>query len=250
MASFGSEIGTQEDYWMAGESLAARTWLPRLWQAARHELLVGFAISLSTLLFFAYLAREVKRNEVLGFDTQVMGLARAATTQGGIQWMTWITFMGDWRVLLILGAAIGGLWWRRGERGRVVMLGLASVGGSVLGLALKLLFHRARPELTSRLIAVEGFSFPSGHALLALCFYGMLLYLLAVGRPVWLRLALLSAGVILIGMVGWSRIYLAVHYPSDVVAGFTVGMTWLTANILGYNDYRRRKARRRTMVDA
>ncbi|HWQ61496.1 MAG TPA: phosphatase PAP2 family protein, partial [Negativicutes bacterium] len=105
----------------------------------------------------------------------------------------------------------------------VVCLG----GAALLNFLLKHLFERARPDMFT-VISVTGYSFPSGHAMVSLCFYGMVAYLLCRHLP---RLApqLLVYGLTaaLVTAVGFSRIYLGVHYPSDVLGGYIAGGTWL-----------------------
>ena len=144
-------------------------------------------------------------------------------------------------VLTALGVIFGIVWWRRGQRSRVVMLALAYLGGAALDQLLKLVFHRMRPETAGEVITVQGYSFPSGHAMMSLCFYGMLIYLLVHERSRLTRLLGLVAAIVLISFIGLSRIYLGVHYPSDIVGGFTAGFVWLMANILGYRQYEQRQ---------
>lgn len=112
-------------------------------------------------------------------------------------------------------------------------MALALGGGMVFNLLLKELFRRERPEL-HRLIEEGGYSFPSGHSMASFLFYGMVavfLYLFVVSRLA--KLGIVLAAVILIACVGASRIYLGVHYPSDVLAGYAAGGAWLVLCLLG-----------------
>jgi undecaprenyl-diphosphatase len=110
---------------------------------------------------------------------------------------------------------------------RVVAIALSSLG---LMLLFKEIFHRQRP-VNPLLSKVKGMSFPSGHAMMSASFYGLLIYILThtTKRPV--HLLFISPLVILIGMIGFSRIYLRVHYTSDVMAGFTIGVSWLLISL-------------------
>ncbi|EGO62974.1 phosphatase PAP2 family protein [Acetonema longum] len=100
-------------------------------------------------------------------------------------------------------------------------------GAAILNLGLKHLFERARPE-AFRVVEETGYSFPSGHAMVALCFYGIILYLVSRVVASWsLRIGLFYVGIFLAAAIGISRIYLGVHYPSDVIAGYLGGSTWL-----------------------
>ena len=115
-------------------------------------------------------------------------------------------------------------------------------GGSVLVFALKLVIHRQRPVSETPLIHVGGWSFPSGHALMSVVFYGFITYLLFRRTESWrLRLFVMMAAGFIIFLVGLSRIYLQVHYLSDVLAGYMGGLFWLSICITGLEIYRKRR---------
>jgi undecaprenyl-diphosphatase len=102
-------------------------------------------------------------------------------------------------------------------------------GAVVLDNLLKYAFHRVRPEPFFG-ISPETYSFPSGHVLFSACFYGMLgLVFAADVRSVLSRAAIWAAAALLVSAIGLSRIYLGVHYPTDVIAGLLVGLFWLGA---------------------
>lgn len=219
------------------------TWPQRLWRAARGPLFWGLLISVLALWAFASLADNVWEGESFAFDSQVIAAVHSVANGALTTLMMGVTMLGDWRVLTALGVIFGLVWWRRGQRSRVVMLALAYLGGAGLDQLLKLIFHRVRPETAGTVITVQGYSFPSGHAMMSLCFYGMLIYLLVHERSHLARVLGLVAAIVLIGLIGLSRIYLGVHYPSDIVGGFTAGFVWLMANILGYQRYEQRQRR-------
>ena len=111
---------------------------------------------------------------------------------------------------------------------RVITIAISSV---VLMLLLKQLFQRKRP-LSPLLKAAKGLSFPSGHAIMAVTFYGLLIYILQHSITIdWLKWFLTFLVVVLIILIGFSRIYLRVHYASDVVAGFIIGLLWLLLSL-------------------
>ena len=107
--------------------------------------------------------------------------------------------------------------------------------GTALNYGLKTLFHRGRPEYSSEFIHRASWSFPSGHAMDSLIVYGFLAFLLLerTTSPTKRRL-IVGAAAVLIGTIGFSRMYLGVHYLSDVVGGFLAGMVWLMVCIAGY----------------
>ena len=111
---------------------------------------------------------------------------------------------------------------------RIVTIALSSL---VLMFLLKYLFQRKRP-LSPLLKAAKGLSFPSGHAIMAVTFYGLLLYILLHTIDIgWLKYLLAAVLVMLIVLIGYSRVYLRVHYASDVLAGFIIGFIWLLISL-------------------
>jgi membrane-associated phospholipid phosphatase len=112
---------------------------------------------------------------------------------------------------------------------RVTAIALSSL---VLMFLLKWLFKRKRP-LSPLLKAAKGLSFPSGHAIMAVSFYGLIIYcVLGSGLQEWLKLVITTLLVILIFFIGFSRVYLRVHYASDVIAGFIIGLIWLLISLV------------------
>jgi membrane-associated phospholipid phosphatase len=111
---------------------------------------------------------------------------------------------------------------------RVITIAISSL---VLMLLLKQLFQRKRP-LSPLLKAAKGLSFPSGHAIMAVTFYGLLIYILQhTIESDWMKWILSTLIVALIILIGFSRIYLRVHYTSDVLGGFIIGLLWLMISL-------------------
>jgi undecaprenyl-diphosphatase len=111
---------------------------------------------------------------------------------------------------------------------RVITIAISSL---VLMLLLKQLFQRKRP-LSPLLKAAKGLSFPSGHAIMAVTFYGLLIYILQHAiESSWLRSLVSILLIVLILLIGFSRIYLRVHYASDVLGGFIIGLLWLIISL-------------------
>jgi undecaprenyl-diphosphatase len=133
----------------------------------------------------------------------------------------------EYWVAIAATAIIG--FWAAGWRKQAVTLATTMVGAALLENGLKFAFHRARPEVFFGL-APATYSFPSGHALFAACLYGSLaLIISAVARHRMVRLVAPTATLLLILCIGWSRVYLGVHYPSDVLASYLVGGAWVWA---------------------
>jgi undecaprenyl-diphosphatase len=116
-------------------------------------------------------------------------------------------------------------------------------GGEALDQLLKELFARPRPSFVDPLLLETGYSFPSGHAMMSLVTSGMLAYFAVLALQSWrARVAVIFGAALLALLIGFSRIYLGVHYFSDVVAGFAAGAIWLSILITGMEIIRRRKA--------
>ncbi|MBD2725953.1 phosphatase PAP2 family protein [Nostoc sp. FACHB-892] len=145
--------------------------------------------------------------------------------------MVSITFLGDPLVMLIssLGLAISPLYSNR--RWQATMLGIAGVGATLLNCLMKMLFGRARPVLWNHIIKVGQHSFPSGHAMVSIVIYGFTSYILAKQFPEW-RFQIYALAVVLIAAIGFSRLYLGVHWLTDVTAGYGAGLVWLIACII------------------
>jgi membrane-associated phospholipid phosphatase len=103
---------------------------------------------------------------------------------------------------------------------------IACVGAVLINQVMKLFFAKPRPELWTRLISEYSFSFPSGHAVGSMVLYGFIAYLFATGLVQYRRYIYFAASLLIIS-IGFSRLYLGVHYPTDIIAGYGVGFLWL-----------------------
>jgi undecaprenyl-diphosphatase len=190
----------------------------------------GFLAAAGALVLFSWLAREVALGDKLRFDAAVRDTVHSWASPRLTYAMRGITELGSPTVLL---AITGFLIWRLTREGRrrvAVLLVVAGCGAEILDQLLKLLFHRPRPDAFFGYPQPASFSFPSGHAISAACFYGVMAALIAariesrlIKAAVWIVAALLA------GLIGLSRIYLGVHYPSDVVAGYAAAVVWVAA---------------------
>jgi undecaprenyl-diphosphatase len=122
---------------------------------------------------------------------------------------------------------------RQGRWGTALALLLATGGAQALNSLLKALFHRPRPEATSWYLLGQAYSFPSGHAMVSAAFFGFLVYFGWRTLRGWARVVWCGGMVLLIVLIGLSRLYLGVHYLTDVVAGYLAGFFWLDAVLIG-----------------
>lgn len=137
-----------------------------------------------------------------------------------------LSFIGDTPFMSVMFLLLAGILLRLGRGVAARTLAVVMAGDVVLQNGLKLLFARPRPEPFFGPLPGD-YSFPSGHAMSAICFFGTLVLLTAGRATLAVRLGLLAAVAALIAGIGWSRIYLGVHYPSDVVGGFGIGAAWI-----------------------
>lgn len=190
------------------------------------------------LIIFAKLAGEYR--ELGAFDATVGSFIRSYATEGLTKLVILITQLGSGYVEIGLLLAAGGyLLFRLKHVWETVVLFIGLSGGWLLNTVLRAVFHRTRPEI-QHLVEAGGYSFPSGHAMVSVAFYGMLGYLLWLNLrersiPAWYVPVLT---VCLIVSIGISRIYLGVHFPSDVIAGFAAGGAWLAACIVALHAIR------------
>lgn len=144
--------------------------------------------------------------------------------------MLGITFLGDPVFLVLTTLALQTGLFYHNRRTQAITLSIAAIGAVSLTCFLKLLFGRARPDLWNWIINVGQHSFPSGHAMVSIVIYGFMGYILAKEFP-QCRGRIFALTVILIIAIGFSRLYLGVHWPTDVVAGYAIGLVWLIACI-------------------
>jgi membrane-associated phospholipid phosphatase len=140
-----------------------------------------------------------------------------------------ITWLGNVPTLLAVTLLAMGILWRRRERTDAVFIALAFLGAQVLSNGMKLGFQRERPFFADPLATESTYSFPSGHALVSLAVYGSIALVLAQSTAYGLvrrSLILGTAGGLVIA-IGFSRLYLGVHFLSDVLAGYAAGVAWL-----------------------
>ncbi len=191
---------------------------------------------------FLYLADEVGEQAALTRnDRYVAEYFHTHADPGTVRAAEAITFFGDAATLAGLGVAFGiGL--ALAQRWLLLLGWAGALGGTaVLNPFLKGVFHRVRPHLEEPWASAPGWSFPSGHAMGSLVAYGFLAYALSrFIRPAARRLVWTAAvGVIL--LIGFSRVFLGVHFVSDVLAGYAAATVWLTFCILATRNYRRRQ---------
>lgn len=206
---------------------------------------IGLLAAAVALGLFVWLGYQVRSGEPTAFDLTFRAAVRSRETAALSRVMWGASVFGDPVRLLPLGLAAAAAFLLRGWRRGAVLVVVTLAGAAVLDLGLKALFARARPEgFFDYYPAPTSFSFPSGHALFAVCFFGGIAVLLSHRLRGRLAQALVWAlALVLIVLIGVSRVYLGVHYPTDVVGGFAVGIVWVSSVALGDRLAGRRRLR-------
>lgn len=186
------------------------------------------------LLAFAELAGEVVEGDTRAFDESLLLALRSPADTAdpiGPRWvevaMRDLTSLGGTAVLTAVTLATLGYLLLAGKRATAALVAVAVLGGSLLSALLKSGFERPRPDLVAHLVEVSSQSFPSGHAMLSAVTWLTLGTLLATVQPTRrLKAFVLGVGISITLLVGASRVYLGVHWPTDVLAGWCVGTAW------------------------
>ncbi|WP_407571910.1 phosphatase PAP2 family protein [Deinococcus altitudinis] len=188
--------------------------------AALIRLLLGILIP---LIVVGALGEDVLEKQRFAFESPFMLWLHAHSTPALDHLAVLLAYIGGVQVIAPVSAALLLLLWRR-SRPAAWFFAVAVLGAALLNGAMKLAFQRPRPELWPRLLQESGASFPSGHSMYSAAFVTALILLAWPSRLRWPALIL---GVVFTGMVGWSRVDLGVHYPTDVLAGWLSGVAWV-----------------------
>ena len=213
------------------------------------SLALGFSAIVVAAALFAWIAERATPTHTLGRADQWLADGIAATLPwSALRAFSVLTHFGDRAVLIALGVGVAlALLWRR-HTGLALGWAVALLGNAALNPMLKHLFERARPVHEHGLTVEDGYSFPSGHSSGSMVVYGMLLYLaLQLLPPRWHAPAVMATIAVIL-TTACSRIFLQVHFASDVVAGLLSGGTWLLVCVSSVEYAQRRKRRKRRRV--
>ena len=209
------------------------------------HLTIGMAVVMLAVIVFAMIAEGVVTNNPLVLlDERVMQWLQAHATPGRTAFFLFVThWHNTLGVLLMTTLWVMWLAYRRSsEWGTWVLRVLLSIPlGMLLNVLLKSIFHRQRPVFEQPLLSLLTFSFPSGHTAAATLFYGVLAaWLAAVLQRRW-HVLVVGLAAVLVALVALSRVYLGVHYPSDVFAAMASSTAWLAIVFTGVSTWRKRK---------
>ena len=226
----------------AGFSIAGAAW--RVLRRVGGKLSRGFLVCFAAVIAFGLLADEMAEGDTTGFDAFIRNGVNSFATPLLTPVMIFFSFVGDWPFLTFLGIAIFlFLLYIKWKREAVIFL-ITNIGELILNLTLKSVYQRPRPEAFFGYELPPSYSFPSGHALGSFCFFGILAWILAENvestRSKWI---IYIAAALLVLAIGLSRIYLGVHYPSDIVAGYLVASFWTLTVIFADRSLQKNRKR-------
>lgn len=193
------------------------------------HLTIGLLVIIATSWWFADIAEDMSRDAATRqLDDGITAWFQAHATATLTTFWRTVSVFGSVIYLTVAAAIVATILAVRRSFYRLLSVALAVGGGAFLNLVLKHLFHRHRPVLENPLVTLSSFGFPSGHTMGATIFYGVLA--LAIGHSIhgWRRrIVTAGAAVLVIALIGASRIYLGAHYFTDVIGAVAVGLAWL-----------------------
>lgn len=196
-----------------------------------------FIIASLLLIAFLLVMFLVVTDNISTFDSAIYNFLIGLRCKGLDIYFKWITKLGNTMTILCIVVLL--LIYL--EKKYAVMLGISTISSVVINTIIKYIIRRPRPEHL-RLITQGGYSFPSGHSMISICVYGFLIYLIYKKvRDKKLKIALITFFSFLIISIGLSRIYVGVHYPSDVLAGYLLASSMLIIIVTSYNKFRGNK---------
>jgi undecaprenyl-diphosphatase len=200
------------------------------------QLLIAFFGSLFSFIIMSYL---VQAEHLVMFDGVVIDTVQGLEAEGLTVAMKFFTYIGSLKFIVILTIPIFlFLFYVLKHRLEILVFLSVIYITPILNRLLKLYFHRARPDF-NRLIEIGGYSFPSGHAMNAFSFYSILAFLLWRHVPTGMgRIAVIIFSSFMILAIGMSRVYLGVHYPSDIIGGFLASGLWVATVIWFFQRYK------------
>jgi membrane-associated phospholipid phosphatase len=210
--------------------LAGRAWARRRDPRFQAQVALATVFALALGAFLHVVEDYLDNDPIVRWDVEFsrwLYIHTNGTLHGLFSVVTWAGNVAFLALVVVVAVA-----WllRRGRVNEAALVALSAVGIELLNGGLKLLFHRPRPELAY--VHLDTYSFPSGHAAGTAAIYGVLFYVVASSfRSVRARVAMALGYVVLVAVVGFSRLYLEAHYLSDVLAGASLGAAWAAGSL-------------------
>jgi len=186
--------------------------------------------------FFGVVQDYVAGDPLVRADLRVMSFLRTLREPAYDPVMLFLTYLGNWQVIMAGAVIFAVLMYSSRQWWWLSAFATSILGEQLLSQATKLAFHRDRPNLDSALLPAAGGSFPSGHALVAFAFYGFIAcYAAGQTRSWWVKMLIFASIIPVILGIGFSRVYLGVHWPSDVIASFALGPAWVATVLVVFS---------------
>ena len=190
-------------------------------------LVAGAVIAAVATMGFAKLAKQVLAGSTQAFDVAVLQWLHAHQSPTLTKLMVEMTYLGTGTVVFTMVGVVALFLWHTEHKHSARLLLAATVGNILLNWTLKVVYHRTRPSVFEWETTAVSSSFPSGHAMSATVVYGTVAYLvMRLQKHRWSRVLTFLAATFLIFFICLTRLYLGVHYPSDVIGGIIVGLAW------------------------
>lgn len=221
-----------------------RKFIREKFHSKNEDLAYYVSIAVSALIFiaalnaFVELTDELAENELTPIDEGVTEFVLSFRSDALTRYFAFVTDLGDRYAYLVITVVLAGYHFFKHRSWKfVVQLSTVLILATLSNVVLKQVINRQRPVL-EHLVTVNTLSYPSGHSMAAMAFYGFLVYLcLRYRMPQWLRICLVAILILLILSIGVSRIYLGVHFPTDVAAGFIGGLIWVAFCAVVFNVF-------------
>lgn len=209
------------------------------------KLTIRYALTMMAIIgfftgIFYLVSKQVTSKDLLVFDQHIISFVQSFISVDITRWVLRLTDLASIAFLIyaVLFVSVLLLW--KKKYALMVFMITANGLGALLNKTLKWYFKRERPDILP-VILEKGYSFPSGHSMGSLLFYGSLAYLLVhILQGTWAKILSFLGLILLILLIGTSRIYLGVHYPTDVVGGYSIGIAFLVLCILAFRYYEER----------
>lgn len=209
------------------------------------RLLAALVSCLVLAAIFGYVAYSIGSGGIVRFDTAVIDAVQGLEAPALTAVMKVFTTIGSTKAVIVISVLTLGILLYYRQKAQAVLFFIVIGGTAALNTVLKLSFQRARPD-TNRLIEISGYSFPSGHTMMAVSLYAILAYILWRNIRHTGRMMCVLFAAFMITMICISRIYLGVHYPSDVAGGLCASSLWVIAATVVYARYMDRRRSGRT----
>ncbi len=235
-------VGYKTTVWDAVDLVVpGHMWRPRTYLVV--HLALGLVLAAAIVAFVDIAEDVLGGSELANFDVAFAAALPAGTSPAWHSLFWYLTWLGSAPAVAAISAVVV---WRlavRGHRLLALMFAISQAGSAVLNYAMKVSFGRPRPENADPLLYASGLSFPSGHAMATIVLSGVGAYLVARLVSSWRQRAVLTALLLAWPvLIGFSRLYLGVHYASDVIAGYAAGVAWVAVCVSGVEIALRRES--------